>query len=63
MKTIIQSILVATDYSELAESALKVAIAIAQRQNARLILMHVIDNDTYVKPSEVFLPEWTHQLT
>ncbi|NCA77559.1 MAG: universal stress protein [Alphaproteobacteria bacterium] len=57
MKTTIRSILVPTDFSELAESALKVAIAIAKRQRAKIILLHVIDNYAYLQPSEVFLHE------
>lgn len=57
MKTTIHSILVPTDFSELAESALKVAIAIAKRQHAMIILLHVLDNYAYLQPSEVFLHE------
>ena len=38
MKTHINSILIPTDFSELSESALKVAIAIAKRHDAQITL-------------------------
>lgn len=57
MKTTIESLLIPTDFSELAESALKVGVAIAKRQNARIFLLHVVDNYAYLQPSDVFLQE------
>ena len=57
MKTKIDSVLIPTDFSEVAESALKVGIAIARRQNAKIFLLHSIDNYAYLQPSEVFLHE------
>jgi nucleotide-binding universal stress UspA family protein len=57
MKTQINSILMPTDFSDLSESALKVGIAIAKRQNAEITLLHVVDSFSYVLPSETFLPD------
>ncbi|MFH1160854.1 MAG: universal stress protein [bacterium] len=57
MKTQINSILIPTDFSKLSESALKVGIAIAKRQNAEIVLLHVVDSFAYLYPSEVFLYE------
>lgn len=57
METKISSILIPTDFSELSESALKVGIAIAKRQNAKIILLHVIDRMAYLQPAEIFVPE------
>jgi len=57
MKTTINSILIPTDFSKLSENALKVGIAIAKRQKAQIILLHVVDNYAYLQPSEVFLHE------
>lgn len=57
MNTNIHSILVPTDFSALAESALKVGIAIAKRHRAMILLLHVVDHYSYLQPSEVFLHE------
>ncbi len=57
MKTPIKSLLIPTDFSELAESALKVGVAIAKRHKAEITLLHVIDMLHFIQPSEVFLPE------
>jgi nucleotide-binding universal stress UspA family protein len=57
MKTQIKSILIPTDFSALSESALKMGIAIAKRQNSDITLLHVIDRYSYLQPTEVFLPE------
>ncbi len=57
MKTQIESILIATDFSELSESALKIGAAIAKRQNAKITLLHVLDRFSFLQPTEVFLPE------
>ena len=57
MKSQINSILIPTDFSELSESALKVGISIAKRQNAEITLLHVIDRFAYLQPTEVFLPD------
>lgn len=57
METKISSILIPTDFSELSESALKVGIAIAKRQNAEITLLHVIDRLAYLQPTEVFVPD------
>jgi nucleotide-binding universal stress UspA family protein len=43
MKTKIDSILIPTDYSDLSESALKLGIAIAKRQNATVTILNVVD--------------------
>lgn len=51
MKTQINSILIPTDFSDLSESALKVGIAIAKRQNAEAILLHVVDQLPYLLPT------------
>ncbi len=56
MSTTINSILIPTDFSDNSESALKVGIAIAKRQNAEITLLHVLDTYSYLRPSEVFLP-------
>jgi len=55
MKTQINSILIPTDFSDLSESALKVGIAIAKRQNAEVTLLHVVDLLPYLLPTEVLL--------
>ena len=55
MKTQIYSILIPTDFSVLSESALKVSIAIAKRQNAQVTLLHVVDLLPYLLPTEVLL--------
>jgi nucleotide-binding universal stress UspA family protein len=55
MKTQINSILIPTDFSVLSESALKVGIAIAKRQNAAVTLLHVVDLLPYLLPTEVLL--------
>lgn len=57
MKTQIDSILIPTDFSELSESALKIGVAIAKRQKAKITLLHVIDRFAYLQPAEVFIPE------
>ncbi len=43
MKTKIDSILIPTDYSDLSESALKLGIAIAKRQDATVTILNVVD--------------------
>jgi nucleotide-binding universal stress UspA family protein len=58
MKTQISSILIPTDFSELSESALKVGLAIAKRQHAKVTLLHVVDTYAHIQPTEVFLPEF-----
>jgi nucleotide-binding universal stress UspA family protein len=50
----IDSVLIPTDFSELSESALKVGIAIAKRQNAEVTLLHIIDRFSLYPPAEVF---------
>ena len=57
MKAQIDSILILTDFSELSESALKVGISIAKRQNAVITLLHIVDRFAYLQPTEVFLPD------
>jgi nucleotide-binding universal stress UspA family protein len=57
MKTQINSILIATDFSDLSESALKAGIAIAKRQNAQVTLLHVVDLLPYLLPTEVLLSD------
>ena len=58
MNTKITSILIPTDFSKLSESALKMGISIAKRQNADIILLHVVDTFSYIQPTEVFLPDF-----
>ena len=55
MKTQINSILIPTDFSDLSESAIKVGIAIAKRQNAEVTLLHVVDLLPNLLPTEVLL--------
>jgi nucleotide-binding universal stress UspA family protein len=57
MKTQIQSILIPTDFSELSESALKVGIAIAKRQNAEVTLLHIVDVLPVLLPTQVLLSD------
>lgn len=57
MKTQINSILIPTDFSELSESALKVGIAIAKRQNAEVTLLHVVDLLPNLLPTQVLLTD------
>lgn len=59
MKTTIKSILIPTDFSELSESALKVGIAIAKRQGAKITLLHAISPDSYwPSPSDDTMPDF-----
>ena len=55
MKTQINSILIPTDFSVLSESAIKVGIAIAKRQNTQVTLLHAVDLLPYLLPTEVLL--------
>ena len=57
MKTQIQSILIPTDFSELSESALKVGIDIAKRQNAEVTLLHIVDVLPVLLPTQVLLSD------
>jgi nucleotide-binding universal stress UspA family protein len=57
MKTQINSILIPTDFSVLSESALKVGIAIAKRQNAEVTLLHVVDLLPNLLPTQVLLTD------
>ena len=57
MNTKINSILLPTDFSELSESALKVGIAIAKRQNAEVTLLHVVDLLPNLLPTQVLLSD------
>jgi nucleotide-binding universal stress UspA family protein len=56
MKSQIRSILIPTDFSDSSQGALTAGISIAKRQNADVILLHVLDNVTYFQPVEVLLP-------
>jgi len=58
MQSQINTILIPTDFSEFSESALKVGLAIAKRQEADVILLHVLDQFAYMPPAEVFLPNF-----
>jgi nucleotide-binding universal stress UspA family protein len=49
-------ILVPTDFSNLAENALRIAIAVCKTHGARITLLHVVDELAYLSPSEVFIP-------
>jgi nucleotide-binding universal stress UspA family protein len=57
MKTQINSILIPTDFSDLSESAIKVGIAIAKRQNAKVTLFHVVDLLPNLLPTQVLLTD------
>ena len=57
MKTQINSILIPTDFSELSESALKVGIDIAKRQNAEVTLLHIVDVLPVLLPTQVLLSD------
>ena len=57
MKTQINSILIPTDFSELSESAIKVGIAIAKRQNAKVTLLHIVDVLPVLLPTQVLLSD------
>src|SRR5665811_574895 len=57
MKTQINSILIPTDFSELSESAIKVGIAIAKRQNAEVTLLHIVDVFPVLLPTQVLLSD------
>jgi len=57
MKTQINSILIPTDFSVLSESALRVGIAIAKRQNADVTLLHVVDLLPNLLPTQVLLSD------
>ena len=51
-----KKILVATDYTESSENAVTTAAAICQKQNATLILLHVIKNAPAYTPEEGYNP-------
>jgi nucleotide-binding universal stress UspA family protein len=52
--TSFKKILVATDYTELSENAVTAASSLCQRQNASLILLHVVKNAPADAPQEEF---------
>jgi nucleotide-binding universal stress UspA family protein len=54
MKIQIDSILIPMDFSNLSERALKVGVAVAIRQKAEIILLHVIDKYNYIEQNGVF---------
>lgn len=57
METILfKKILVATDYTELSENAVNTASAICQKQNATLVLLHVVKNAPAYTPEEGYNP-------
>jgi nucleotide-binding universal stress UspA family protein len=56
MNSVIRTILVPTDFSQLSACALKVAVAIAKRHHAEIIVLHVIDELHSLQPAEVLLP-------
>jgi nucleotide-binding universal stress UspA family protein len=56
MKSQIKSILIPVDFSESSERALTVGISVAKRQNADVILLHVLENITSFQPVEILLP-------
>ncbi|CAN5604267.1 universal stress protein [soil metagenome] len=51
--TTLDNILFPTDFSDLAENALNTAIAMCKRHNAMLHLLHVVENQFLVAPSDV----------
>lgn len=53
----IKTILIATDFSESSDNALRVGISAAGRHKADIVLLHVVDRFAHLQPSEVFLPE------
>jgi nucleotide-binding universal stress UspA family protein len=57
MNTQINSILIPTDFSVLSESAMKVGIAIAKRQNAEVTSLHVVDLLPNLLPTQVLLSD------
>lgn len=54
MKSQITKIIITTDFSVYSESAFKTGIAIAQRHNAEVTILHVMDKLDYIEPSEAF---------
>jgi nucleotide-binding universal stress UspA family protein len=59
-----KKILVATDYTDLAENAVNTAAVLCQKHNATLILLHVVKNSPSYTPDEVFNPtiDYTKEL-
>ncbi|CAN5514757.1 universal stress protein [soil metagenome] len=51
--TTLNNIMFPTDFSDLAENALNTAIAMCKRHNATLHLLHVVENQFLVAPSDV----------
>lgn len=51
--TTLNNILFPTDFSDLAENALNTAMAMCERHNATLHLLHVVENQFLVAPSDV----------
>jgi nucleotide-binding universal stress UspA family protein len=52
----ISKILMPTDFSELTSSAFNVAVAICKRQNAKLTLLHVVDDLAYMPAGDIMMP-------
>jgi nucleotide-binding universal stress UspA family protein len=57
MQTTIKKILIPTDFSELSKSAIKVGIAIAKRQKAEVIILHILDITSSIQVAEVIVPD------
>ncbi len=56
-----QHILVAIDGSYEAELAFKKAVAVAKRNQAELILIHIVDTQRF-KMFRVLIPQWLNKL-
>lgn len=54
-----KNILMPTDFTDLAESALAVAIEICKNRKASLTLLHVVDRLAYLSPAQMFVPNLT----
>ena len=57
MKEQINSILIPTDFSDASEGALKVGMAIAKRQKAKVTLLHIVDLLPVLLPTQVLLSD------
>jgi nucleotide-binding universal stress UspA family protein len=57
MKAQINSILIPTDFSDASEGALKVGMAIAKRQKAKVTLLHIVDLLPVLLPTQVLLSD------
>ncbi|NJK95654.1 MAG: universal stress protein [Bacteroidales bacterium] len=61
MKSLINKIIITTDFSAYSENALKTGLAIARRQGAEVSILHVMDMFDYREVSKDLLPNYKRE--